>query len=277
MPHGVASIALLTLQEARRRKLVLAAFIGALAFIAVVALGLYFTGATSIFESLPLAQRVQSAMTTTVALHAAHFFIVLITVVLALDTVSGEIESGVMQAIASKPIFRWEVLLGKWIAYFIVSAGFALLLIGGVLTLAVAMSGYRPPDLTLGFVMVLLEIAFFLSIVIAGGTLFGTIVNGIFAFSFFAIAFVGGWIEMVGIFAESPGARHVGIVLSLISPGDAIWRLAAFHLQPGLTRYIPGTPFTSPALANQWMVVWTIAYSVLAMALGNRAFARRSI
>jgi Cu-processing system permease protein len=275
--YGFLTMVWLTLHEARRRRLVLAAFLCAVAFIAVVAVGQYFAN-TQTFESVtPLVQKIQLAMTTVVALYAARFFIVLIAVVLAIDTVSGEIQSGVMQTIASKPISRADILLGKWVAYFVLSAGFALLLVGGVLVSAYFIGGYRPPNFAAGMLLLLLEIGFMLAVAIAGGTVFGTVVNGIVAFSFFAIGFVGGWIEQIGTFAESEGARHTGVLLSLLSPGDAIWRLASFYLQPALVRYLPGTPFTSMELANGWMIGWTLAYSVVVFLFGLRIFSRRSI
>jgi Cu-processing system permease protein len=276
MLSGLTTIMLLTLHEARRRKLVYAAALGALVFIVVVAVGMYF-GETKAAVASPLVNHVRMAVITVAGLHAAHFFVVLITIVLALDTVSGEVASGVMQTVASKPIRRSDILLGKWAAYYCLSAGFALLIVGGVLVAGKIFGNVHSPDLLLGMSLVLIEVAFTLMIVIAGGTVLGTIVNGIVSFCFFAIAFVGGWIEQIAAVAGSNGSRTTGLVLSLLSPGDAIWRLAASHLQPEITRSLPANPFISTQLASGWMLIWALLYSLAIFYIGLRAFSKRSL
>jgi ABC-type transport system involved in multi-copper enzyme maturation permease subunit len=275
MVRGLIGVVLFTLYEARRRRVVLAALICATVFIAVVVAGMYFGGPTS--SGVGRLSSIRLAMVTVVGLVAANFLAVVITIVLSIDTISGETQSGVMQTLASKPIRRSDILLGKWLAFYIISSMFALLIIGGVLTSAYYLGGFAPPDLALGLLLMLLEIAFVLTLTIAGGTLFGTNVNGIVAFGFFGVAFVGGWIEQLSALIGSTGARLMGVALSLISPGDSMWRLAAFHLQPTMTRDLPANPFLSATLANHWMIAWTAIYVCILLALGLRRFARRSL
>jgi Cu-processing system permease protein len=273
---GFFSIMLLTLHEARRRKLVYTAMIGALVFVAVVAVGMYF-GKTKGAVPSPLINHILMAFITVVGLYAAHFFVILITIILALDTISGEIASGVMQTVASKPVRRSDILFGKWAAYFCVSSSFAFVIVGGVLIAAKIFGGIHSPHLLQGLSLMLMEIALTLTIVIVGGTLFGTIVNGIVSFCFFAIAFIGGWLEHIGAVANNEGSRITGVALSLLSPGDAIWRLAAFHLQPEITRSLPANPFISTELANGWMLAWALLYSLVLFVVGLRVFSRLSL
>ncbi|MCQ3971583.1 ABC transporter permease subunit, partial [Klebsiella pneumoniae] len=48
------------------------------------------------------------------AFFAANFLSVVLAVVLPVDTLSGEIDSGVIQTIAAKPVPRAEIVVGKW-------------------------------------------------------------------------------------------------------------------------------------------------------------------
>ena len=63
-------------------------------------------------------------MLTLVGLYAANFLSVLIAVLLPVDTLSGEIASGVMQTVASKPIRRAEIVLGKWLGHAVIVMGY---------------------------------------------------------------------------------------------------------------------------------------------------------
>ena len=103
--QSILAMAHLTLYEARRRRIVTAAVVCAAAFLAVYAAGLFFIHREQLREGRPLFQQ-QAAMSvlTIVGLYAANFLSVLFAVLLPVDTLSGEIDSGVMQTVASKPI-----------------------------------------------------------------------------------------------------------------------------------------------------------------------------
>jgi Cu-processing system permease protein len=274
MLRGFIGIVLFTLYETRRRRVTLAALVCATVFVAIVVAGMYFGGPTN--DAGPLA-RIRLAMITVVGLFAANFLAVVIAIVLPLDTISGEIESGVMQGLASKPVRRSDILLGKWVAFYAISSAFALLIVGGILISAYCFGGFVPPNLAIGLLLIMIEIAFVSTLVVVGGTLFGTTVNGIVAFGFFGVAFVAGWLEQLSALVGSTGARLIGVGLSLLSPSDSLWRLAAFNLQPTMTRDLPANPFLSATLANHWMIAWAAIYACALLSLGLRRFEKRSL
>ena len=53
-------------------------------------------------------------------LFAANFLSVLFAVLLPVDTLSGEIDSGVIQTVASKPIRRADIVIGKWLGHAVI-------------------------------------------------------------------------------------------------------------------------------------------------------------
>src|SRR5215510_12515166 len=144
-------IAGVTLREARRRRLLLAGVLLGLAFVALYALGFGF-----IFSNVPCGTRQRPCQTpfqaaqfplavnmfTLAGLYAANLLTAITAILLPVDTLSGEIASGVAQTLASKPIRRSEIVLGKWLAYWLLTAAYLCLTAGGVIVAVWAVSGW---------------------------------------------------------------------------------------------------------------------------------------
>ena len=114
------TIAHLTLYEARRRRIVTGrACVCGRAFLAVFGAGLFFIDREQLQERRAARSARQATMSvlTLAGLYAANFLSVLLAVLLPVDTLSGEIDSGVMQTLASKPIRRADIVLGKWLGH----------------------------------------------------------------------------------------------------------------------------------------------------------------
>ena len=121
---GILTIAHLTLYEARRRRIMTAALLCGSGFVIVFTVAMFFANAQIVREQQPLLQRQGTLSLLTIAgLFAANFLSVLFAVLLPVDALSGEIESGVMQTLASKPLRRSEIVLGKWLAYGAIATG----------------------------------------------------------------------------------------------------------------------------------------------------------
>jgi hypothetical protein len=105
-------------------------------------------------------------------------------------------------------------------------------MVGGVVLAMRLAAGFRQPHVIPALALILLEATVLLSIVIAGGASLSTVANGITAFAFYAVAFVGGWIEQIGVVLGITDARYIGPTVSLLSPTDALWRLAMYVLEP---------------------------------------------
>ena len=68
----------------------------------------------------------------------------MLAVLLPVDTLSGEIASGVIETLASKPVRRSDIVLGKWVAYWSLTAAYLVLIAGGVVVSARAIAGFSP-------------------------------------------------------------------------------------------------------------------------------------
>jgi ABC-type transport system involved in multi-copper enzyme maturation permease subunit len=276
--RDVLVIAQLTLHEALRRRILTAALICGGAFLALFGAGLYFMQDEIARESsTALERRVILNILTLAGLYAANLLVVMTAVLLPVDTLSGEIGSGVIQTLAAKPIRRRDIVLGKWLGHWIVMASYLALLAGGVLLLARLVGRFTPPRIEQGLPLMLFEGTLLLTLSIAGGTRLSTITNGMLVFGLFGLAFIGNWVEQIGTLADNDAARYVGTVASLLMPSESLWQLAASRMQPTLMRELGASPFSPLSVPSPAMLWWTAGYVILALALGLRAFQKRPL
>jgi ABC-type transport system involved in multi-copper enzyme maturation permease subunit len=268
-----------TLHEALRRRILTAALIVGGAFLTLYGVGLHFIlrEAASDATMTLIERRMMLSVLTLAGLYAANLLIVMTAVLLPVDSISGEIASGVIQTLAVRPIDRREIVLGKWLGHWIVLLGYVALLAGGVVAVMSLLSGFTPPGLGLGLPLIALEGTVLLSLSIAGGTRLATITNGMLAFGLFGLAFVGNWVEQIGTMADNRAAAYVGTVASLIMPSEALWQLAASQMQPTILRELGASPFSPLSIPSPAMVWWAFGYIAAALALGLRWFGRRAL
>jgi ABC-type transport system involved in multi-copper enzyme maturation permease subunit len=269
----------LTLHEAARRRVLLATLIGAAAFLILYGVGFHFvalrvTGDTGLTV---VRQRLFLNFLTLAGLYATHFLTLMTSVLLPVDTLSGEIASGVVQTVASKPVPRSSIVLGKWLAYSLVAVAYSAVVAGGVLVIARTIGHFTPPGLAVGLPLMALEAVVYVSLSIAGGARLATVTNGILAFGLYGLALIGSWVEQVGAMAGNLAAQNVGTVASLIMPTEALWQRAAYHMQPSLMRDLHMTPFSPASLPSVAMVWWAVAYALLALFVGVQGFRKRAL
>ena len=277
--NGFPTIVRLTLHEARRKKVLVATLVCGLAMLGLFAIAFFFVSRDLGHKSgLPLVQRrLMLNFFIMAGLYGVNFLMVMTSVLLPVDTLSGEIASGVMQTVATKPIRRWEIVMGKWLAHALVLAGYVLLLACGVLLIARTISGFTPPNVTRGVPLMLLEGLVLLTLSIAGGARMSSIANGVTVFGLYGLAFVGAWTEQIGTMVGNATARSIGTAASLLMPSESMWQLAAWNMQPPLMRELQLTPFSPASVPNAAMVLWTVGYVVLTLIVALRGFARREL
>jgi ABC-2 type transport system permease protein len=277
---SVLTVAHLTLLEARRRRILTAALVSGAAFLAVFGAGMFFVNAELLRNQQPFAARQATlALLTLTGLYATNLLSVLLAVLLPLDTLSGEIDSGVIQTLASKPIRRGDIVIGKWLGHGAVVAAYVCGLSFAVLLAGRLAAGHIQVGLGRALPLMLLEVAVLLSVSIAGGTRLSTVANGVFTLAFYGTAFIGGWLEQIGALAGLESAKTIGIAVSLVSPPDAIWRLALYRMQPAIVRNLVDLPpiFVNASRPNALMVWWAVGFLVVTLAVAVRSFARRAL
>ncbi|MFL5732299.1 MAG: ABC transporter permease subunit [Chloroflexia bacterium] len=282
------TITWLTLHEALRRKMVLAGLVLGVLFILLYDIGLLFllnearskAGDLGMIQSFTMTQ-VYSFLLT-VGLYVVHFLTIMLAIFASVDAISGEIKSHTMQTLVTKPVRRWEVVLGKWLGYAVMILAYLALLGGGIFLSIYSVSGYVPPNVIPAMGLLALEALVLLSLSLLLGTRLSTLTNGVVLFMLYGLAFIGSWIEQFGSLLQSHSATNVGIVASLLMPVESLWSLAAYLLEPPLVHDLPSGLRVSPLLGiasvpSANMVIYAVAYAGVMLALAVRAFSRRDL
>jgi len=269
----------LTLREASRRRLVWVGLGLGLAFVALFGIGFSVLYREIESSLLPLGREATEGASffTIAGLYALNFLVVMLSVLVAADVVSGEIASGAIQTLATKPVRRFELILGKWLGLALLVVSYVLLVGGGILAVSWVVSGYLVPNSARGLGLIALEGVALVSLAVLGGTRLSTITNGAFVFMLYGLAFLGGWTEQIGGILRNQAAINVGIVSSLLMPSEALWKRAAYLMQPAAFQQFAATPFAITSVPSQAMVVYAVLYAAVAVALAVRTFGRRDL
>jgi ABC-type transport system involved in multi-copper enzyme maturation permease subunit len=210
-------------------------------------------------------------------MYAVNFLTVMMAVLTSVDTLSGEIASGTIHTLVSKPVRRWEILFGKWLGFAAMLMAYLLLMGGGVVAVVYLISGYTPPNVLRGLALMGFNVLLLLSVSFMGGAWLSTLANGVLVFGLYGLAFIGGWIEQFGALLNNQTAINIGVVCSLIFPSEAIWKRAAFEMQSPLGAAIGFSPFVTSSVPSPLMVAYAGLYTLAALGLALRQFQRRDL
>src|SRR5438874_2387174 len=241
----VFTITWLTFHEALRRRMVLAGLLLGMLFVLVYDAGVLFllndarahAGDLGAIGSATMTQIFSFLLTT--GLYVVHFLTIMLAIFASVDSISGEIKSHTMQTVVTKPVRRWEVVLGKWLGYAVMISAYLVLVGGGIFLSVYAITGYLPPNLVPSMLLLVLEALVLLSLSLLFGTRLSTLTNGVVLFMLYGLAFIGSWIEQFGSILQSHAAINIGIVASLLMPVEALWSLAAYLLEPPILHDLP--------------------------------------
>jgi ABC-type transport system involved in multi-copper enzyme maturation permease subunit len=203
----------------------------------------------------------------------------MLAVLTSVDTIAGEIASGTIQTIVTKPLRRWQVVVGKWLGLALMLSVFTVVMCAALLLIVKLDAGYMPNNPVTAIGLIVLEGLVVLTLSILGGTRLSTLTNGVVVFMLYGLAFIAGWIEQIGSVLRSDAAVNVGIVVSLIMPSESMWKRAAYLMQPPFLRELgfSATPFGAASAPSEAMVVYTALYVVIALAVAVRWFGRRDL
>jgi ABC-type transport system involved in multi-copper enzyme maturation permease subunit len=278
------TIARLTFREASRRWILWVALALGIAFLIVYAIG--FNEIRKDVErnvqqqgrAAPVLQYTEIYNFLTMAgLYAVNFMGVMMAVLTSVDTLSGEISSGTIHTLVSKPLGRWEIVFGKWLGFSGLLLLYILLMAGGVLTLVNLMTGYLPPNALRGLALIGFNAILLLSVSLFGGSFLSTLANGVLVFGLYGIAFIGGWIEQFGTLLNNQTAINIGVISSLLLPSEAIWKRAAYEMQSPMVAALGFSPFSSNVVPSLIMMVYAIFYTLAVLYLAIRQFSRRDL
>jgi Cu-processing system permease protein len=277
----------MTLRQAIRRKIVLSGLVLGVCFLIVFSIGFHIINSSSNEAISPIArnsQGVQDVINTEkdnalllAGLYAVAFLTIAMGALLGADTLASEITSGSMQTIISKPIRRSDVVLGKWSGFAALLGLYLLLMAGGAVVSVWVQTGFLPPNLLAGLLLIYLEGLLIMTVALLFSSRLPALATGGVIFGLYGMAFIGGWVEQFGAVLHSQTAINIGIITSLIIPSEAIWRRAAFEMQSPLSSVLGISPFGTTSVPSLVMIGYAVVYLLAALGITVMIFKRRDL
>jgi ABC-type transport system involved in multi-copper enzyme maturation permease subunit len=278
---NILKIAGITFMEARWRKIAWAVVLLGLAFLAIFGTGFYFMwrdiGRFNDIASVRALEPVNFFIL--VGFYGIAFLAVALALLISVDTVAGEITSGTIQTLVTKPLRRWEVIVGKWLGLGLMLSAFTVVMAAALIGIVYGITRYLPPNPAPAITLIVLEGMVVLTLSILGGTRLPALANGVVIFMLYGLAFIAGWIEQIGAMLRNEAAINTGIVVSLIMPSEAMWKRAAYLLQPPMLRELglDFTAFGAASTPSPLMVGYTVVYIVALLLLAIHLFNTRDL
>ncbi|HLO28432.1 MAG TPA: ABC transporter permease subunit [Anaerolineales bacterium] len=279
-------LAKLTFREAIRRRILLAGLILGVSFLILFTIGFHFilaqvravTVANAPSQGIAHVADVESMnVFVMMGLYAVTFLSIAMAALLGADTLAGEINSGTIQTIVTKPIRRSDVVLGKWLGFAGLLGSYLLFMAGGIILSVYFQTRYTPDNLLIGLALIYLEALLVMTITLMCSSAFPALATGGIVFGLYGLAFVGGWIEQFGSVIQNQTAVKIGIITSLIVPSEALWRRAAFEMQSPLAGVLGISPFGATSVPSILMIVYAALYLVASLILAIRIFQKRDL
>ncbi|MFQ5343403.1 MAG: ABC transporter permease [Anaerolineae bacterium] len=276
---SMLTITRLTFLEARQRRLLWAVALMGLAFLALFALGFFFVhreisrasgnDISDLFEA--------TDFFLLAGLYVVNFLMIMLAVLTSVDTIAGEIMSGTIHTVVSKPLRRWDVVLGKWLGLAGMLSVFTILMSLGMIAIVWLIARYTPPNPVQGIALMVVEGLVLLTLSILGGARLSTLTNGVVVFMLYGLAFIAGWIEQIGAMLHNETAVNIGIVISLLMPSEAMWKRAAYLMEPSFLRALGIHPFAAVSAPSNVMVAYTLLYVAIALTGAVYLFQKRDL
>ncbi len=283
---ALLTITRLTFLEAVRRRIMLSAFLMGLAFLVLYGIGLYFIayesglgdGPTSGPAELLLRGQVLNFLSLA-GMYAVNFLTIAMGALVSADTLAGEIASGTVQALVTKPVRRSDIVLGKWLGFAGLLAMYLVLMLGGVVAIVYLETGYVVPNIATGLLLIYLESLIIMSLTLACSSAFSTLATGGVVFGLWGLAFIGGFVEQIGALLQNTTVINIGIISSLILPTEAVFRRAAYLMTSPIVQAmgVNTGPLFVISVPSPIMVVYGALYLVVLVVIAVRHFSRRDL
>lgn len=225
-----------------------------------------------------------SQIVSVLGFYFSSMLVAFLTIMSSVGTVSSEIESGIIHSIITRPIKRMEYIIGKYIGLAILVAVYSIILYSGVFLICYIMK--LPVINTIGIMQFLKGLFFFtlqpmaiLSLSIWGSARFKTLTNGIIVIAVYILGLIGSMMEQIGTVIQNEHLVNWGIVSSLLSPFDVIYRKLISSVFPalGTTNLLLEFNKMSGTSPSKWMMIYIFIYMLGLFILTVRKFEKKDI
>ena len=281
--NAILTIASLTMREAARRRLV-----AAFGFISILLVGLSGWG----FYRLSHGSQFTSGEANLALPQAVVLFMFMFSFVVALSAsavaslaVSGEIDSGVLQAVVARPIRRSDVLLGKWLGLAGLLAAYTAMVCGLEVGVVYWASGFVPPDPAAAAAFVFGEGVVLLTFVLLLSTRLSALAAGVIGVALFGMSWLAGVAGTLSTAFHIRALHTASEISQYLLPTDGLWHGAIYYLEPQsfVTQQLAGTsmatgdPFLALSAPPWPYLAWACIWLAGVLVLGVVSFERREL
>jgi ABC-type transport system involved in multi-copper enzyme maturation permease subunit len=281
------AIAAASFKEALRKKIFILVAVLTLVYLTLFGVINHFAvkdlakqGALNSAQALDIASNIVSFL----GFYFSSMLVAFLTIMASVGSISSEVESGVIHSIITRPIKRSSYLLGKYLGLGVLAVSYSVFLFAAIIGICAIfklpiVKALEPLNVIKGLLFFTLEPLAILALSIFGSASYKTLSNGIFVISIYILGLIGGVMETIGSFLGNQSLSNLGIISSLISPFDTIYRLMLTSLfgNIGITNpFLTGGGMTGTA-PSIWMIVFIFAYIPGLIILAIRKFRVKDI
>jgi ABC-type transport system involved in multi-copper enzyme maturation permease subunit len=281
-------IARLTVQEASRRRLLLALVILTLIVVGFSAWGFNKITTVNRGDGTPLPPEQVALITSQLLIGVTFMYsgvLALSAAVVAGPLISSEVESGLLLSMLARPVRRSEVVIGKWLGLAVLIAIYA----AGSAFLELAAvdwaTGYLPPHPVQLVLFVGAEGLALLSLGLLLSTRLSGITGGVIALVAWLMGWIGGVVGDIGTGLQNQAVANVGVISHMLLPTDGLWRGAMYAMEPDAflaTLRAAGTvaranPFVAVDPPATSFLAWVFVWFGLMLVLSIWSFRTREI
>ncbi|NLW92723.1 MAG: ABC transporter permease subunit [Syntrophomonadaceae bacterium] len=276
----MSKVFLLTLKEIARKRIFLVGMVLTILYLALFATALHYVVKEAAMEGEQLFFIKQLGYQfMCLGWYISTLVIGALMIIIASGSLSGEMESGTILALASRPVSRGSILSGKFLAYLLTGVLYTALLLLSIAMMCSHTFALELPlsALLLGTGIFLLFPLLLLAVTFLVSSSLGTMASAVTSFLLFSLAIIAGFMEQIGAFINNANVINIGIAGSLIMPSDAVYRLAIYHAggELGSSPIAGFGPFGTASLPSSWMLVYTAIYITIILIIAWRRFIGR--
>jgi ABC-type transport system involved in multi-copper enzyme maturation permease subunit len=275
-------------KELTRKRVIVVTLILSLCYLALFAVAFLQLAAHLGHTDDPLNRSIFALGNVLLGLYSAQLVVAFFVLFSTMGTISGEIDSGLLLTVLSRPIPRWRIFAGKWAGFAVWSLLYTAVLFWGIVAV-VGLKLHLPVDaaaLWRAFGLYELIPLLLVSLSLLASSYLPMLGTGILTALVYGLGWFGGLLERFYNLPGIPphaGIEKFGLVTSLIMPADAIYRRATYELIGLQDLPLAGQisrslgPFGVSDVPSGAFIVYTVIYMGALLVWGAVHFSRRDV
>ncbi len=272
-------------KELTRKRVFLVTLILTALFLILFAFGVReLVGAGGLGQSSSAERLLNGMVLMVMGLFFAQFLAAFFVLFSSMGTVTGEQESGLLLAVAARPVPRWKLYLSKWLGHAVWIAVYSAILYMSVVWTVHSLAGIPlfAADLVRGLGLFIWMPLLLLSLTMLGSVYLPMLGNGICAALLYGFALFTGLVEGVSIYGDThPAVQKFFLVTSLLLPTDSVYKRSLYEVLGGADWAGMAVsdlgPFSIPSIPSNMYLLYTVGYAAVLLWLGCRAFSRKDL